>query len=71
MDTLQKIKELVEQMSTDTYKVYNKGNHSASIRARKNAQEIKNLIGTFRKEVLQEIKRHDASGVTEDNVREG
>ena len=35
MDTLQKIKELVEQMSTDTYKVYNKGNHSASIRARK------------------------------------
>jgi Histone H1-like protein Hc1 len=71
MDTLQKIKELVEQMSTDTNKVYNKGNHSAAIRARKNAQEIKNLIATFRKEILQEIKRHDAGGVTEDNVREG
>lgn len=59
METLQRIKELVELMSTDTYKVYNKGNHSASIRARKHAQEIKNLIGIFRKEILIEIKKHD------------
>jgi hypothetical protein len=59
METLQKIKELVELMSSDTIKVYTKGNRSASIRARKYAQEIKNLIGVFRKEVLQEIKKHD------------
>jgi hypothetical protein len=59
METLSKIKELVELMSTDTEKVFNKGNHSASIRARKHAQEIKMLIGTFRKEILDEIKRHD------------
>lgn len=60
METLLKIKELVELMSTDTYKVFQKGNHSASIRARKNAQEVKTLISVFRKEILEEIKKHDA-----------
>jgi|TARA_B100001093_G_C26773613_1_gene991321 hypothetical protein len=59
METLVRIKELVEKMSVDTHKVFDKGNRSASIRARKYAQEIKNLISVYRKEVLDEIKRHD------------
>jgi hypothetical protein len=59
METLSKIKELVEKMSVDTQKVYDKGNRSASIRARKHAQEIKLLIGVYRKEILEEIKKHD------------
>lgn len=59
MDTLKKIKDLVERMSVDTTKVFEKGNRSASIRARKYAQEIKELIPTYRKELLQEIKKHD------------
>lgn len=59
METLKKIKELVEKMSVDTAKVYEKGNRSASIRARKYAQEIKTLIAQYRKEILEEIKRHD------------
>ena len=59
METLGKIKDLVEKMSVDTHKVYNKGNRSASIRARKYAQEVKSLIASFRKEILDEIKRHD------------
>lgn len=59
METLRKIKELVERMSVDTQKVYDRGNRSASIRARKHAQELKTLIGLYRKEVLDEIKRHD------------
>lgn len=59
METLSKIKDLVEKMSVDTHKVFDRGNHSASIRARKYAQEIKNLITDYRKEVLDEIKRHD------------
>jgi hypothetical protein len=59
MEKLARIKELVELISADTYKVYNKGNRSASIRARKHAQEIKTLIGVFRKEILDEIKKHD------------
>jgi hypothetical protein len=46
-------------MSVDTQKVYDKGNRSASIRARKYAQEIKQLIGVYRKEILEEMKRHD------------
>jgi hypothetical protein len=61
METLKKIKDLVEKMSVDTQKVFDKGNRSASIRARKNAQELKTLIGVYRKEVLEEIKRHDAN----------
>jgi hypothetical protein len=59
METLTKIKDLVEKMSVDTHKVYEKGNRSASIRARKYGQEIKNLISLYRKEILDEIKRHD------------
>jgi hypothetical protein len=59
METLKKIKDLVEKMSVDTTKVYEKGNRSASIRARKYAQEIKTLIAQYRKEILEEIKRHD------------
>jgi DNA-binding transcriptional MerR regulator len=58
MESLKKIKELIESMSIDSQKVY-KGNHSASIRARQNAQEVKSLIGEFRKEILAEIKLHD------------
>jgi len=59
METLKKIKDLVEKMSIDTTKVYEKGNRSASIRARKNAQIVKTLIATYRKEIIEEIKRHD------------
>jgi hypothetical protein len=62
METLLKIKELVEKMSVDTQKVYVKGNRSASIRARKYAQEIKTLMTIYRKEVLEEIKKHDNAG---------
>ena len=58
METLKQIKDLVEKMSVDTSKVY-RGNRSASIRARKYAQEIKLLVGQYRKEILEEIKRHD------------
>jgi hypothetical protein len=59
METLKKIKDLVEKMSVDTQKVYEKGNRSASIRARKYAQEIKQLIALYRKDILEEIKKHD------------
>jgi hypothetical protein len=59
METLKKIKDLVELLSVDTNKVFEKGNRSASIRARKYAQEIKELIPQYRKELLQEIKKHD------------
>ena len=58
METVTKIKDLVEKMSVDTNKVFDKGNRSASIRARKYAQEIKSLISVYRKEVLDEIKSH-------------
>jgi predicted Zn-dependent protease with MMP-like domain len=59
METLKKIDELFMKMKVDTEKVYGKGNGSASIRARKYAQEIKQLIGVYRKEILDEMKQHD------------
>ena len=61
MESLKHLKDLVERISIDTKKVFEKGNRSASIRARKNAQEIKNIIGGFRKEILEEMKRRDAA----------
>ncbi len=42
METLIKIKDLVEKMSVDTYKVYHKGNHSASIEQEKMLRKSKN-----------------------------
>ena len=57
METLFKLKELIEKISIDTNKVFKKGNRSASIRVRKNAQELKELITPFRKEILDEITR--------------
>lgn len=58
METLSKIKDLIEKMSVDTQKVYTKGNRSASVRARKHAQEIKSLLSIYRKEILQEIRKN-------------
>jgi len=57
MDTLLKMKSLMEQISIDSDKALIKGNHSASVRARKNAQELKNLVPLFRKEILDSIKK--------------
>ena len=61
METVKTIKDLAEKMSVDTQKVYDKGNRSASIRARKYAQEIKILIAVYRKDILEEMKKHDGT----------
>jgi hypothetical protein len=61
MESLAKIKELVELMSIEANKVFDKRNRSASIRARKYAQEIKILCGEFRKEILAEIQKQDGT----------
>ena len=61
MESLQKIKDLIEKMSVETTKVTQKRNHSASIRARKYAQEIKSLIPVYRKDILKKIKSQNAS----------
>jgi hypothetical protein len=56
METLEKIKELTEQLSVDAMKFY-KGNKSAGTRARKTAQELKSLLQSFRGEILDERKK--------------
>jgi hypothetical protein len=56
METLEQIKTLVETLSVDTTKFYN-GNKSAGTRARKSAQDLKNLLQDLRIEILEERKK--------------
>jgi hypothetical protein len=56
METLEQIKNLVETLSAETTKFYTKGNQSAGTRARKTAQELKELMHTIRKEILNHGK---------------
>jgi hypothetical protein len=58
MDTLEKIKTLTEELSVDTTKFF-KGNNSAGTRARKLAQDLKNLLQKLRTEILEERKKTD------------
>jgi hypothetical protein len=52
METLEKIKSLVETLSNESTKFYEKGNKSAATRARGAAQELRELLKTFRGEIL-------------------
>jgi hypothetical protein len=56
METLEKIKELTEQLSLDVNTFFG-GNNSAGTRARKTSQEIKNLLQQLRSEILGERKK--------------
>jgi hypothetical protein len=56
MKTLEQIKTLVEQLSAETTKFYEKGNKSAGTRARKSAQELRELMQVLRKEILNHSK---------------
>ena len=58
METLEKIKELTEQLSVDVNKFY-AGNKSAGTRARKNAQDLKALLQKLRTEILEHKKSED------------
>lgn len=55
METLEKIKVLTEELSMDATKFF-KGNNSAGTRARKSCQELKDLLQTLRKEILDHRK---------------
>lgn len=56
METIERIKELTESLTLDTGKFY-KGNKSAGTRARGTAQELKELLQSLRKEILDERKK--------------
>lgn len=57
METLEKIKNLTETLSSETTKFFEKNNNSAGTRARKAAQEIKELMQVLRKEILEHSKK--------------
>ena len=56
METLEQLKTLVETLSAETTKFQTKGNQSAGTRARKAAQELKELMQVLRKEILAHNK---------------
>ncbi len=56
METLEKIKELTEELSVDVNKFYG-GNKSAGTRARKTSQDLKTLLQQLRTEILDERKK--------------
>ena len=56
METLEKIKELTEQLSVDVNKFY-AGNKSAGTRARKTSQDLKALLQQLRGEILEDRKK--------------
>ena len=56
METLELLKTKMEELSVDATKFF-KGNNSAGTRARKMAQDIKNLLQTLRVEILEERKK--------------
>ena len=53
MESVSKIKVLVETLENDSAKFVEKGNKSAGVRARKTAQDIKILCQEVRKEILE------------------
>lgn len=55
METLEKIKQIIEVLSVDTTKFY-QGNKSAGTRARKTCQELKTLAQQLRTEILESKK---------------
>lgn len=56
METLELIKQKVEELSGDTTKFY-KGNNSAGTRARKHAQDLKSLLQQLRAEIIENRKK--------------
>jgi len=56
METLEKIKELTEQLSVDVNKFFG-GNNSAGTRARKVSQDLKSLLQLLRSEILEKRKK--------------
>jgi len=57
METLEKIKAIIENLSVDATKFY-QGNKSAGTRARKHCQDLKALAQQLRGEIL-EAKKDD------------
>lgn len=59
METLEKIKNLTQELAIDATKFFEKGNDSAGTRARKLSQDLKSLLQTLRIEILEERKKKE------------
>ena len=59
METLEKIKVKMEELSVDTTKFFQKNNDSAGTRARKTCQELKQLLQKLREDIIKQRKTND------------
>ena len=56
METLSKIENLVTNVKVDAEKFFDKQNKSAGVRARKSAQELKQVLQELRMDILAKSK---------------
>ena len=56
MEIIEKITELVDEIKMYSNKFYQKQNKSAGIRARKSAQELKQVLQELRMDILSKSK---------------
>ena len=59
METLYTIKEKMEKLSLNTTLYFEKDNYQASIRARKTAMELRELMDVLRQDILDERKKRE------------
>lgn len=64
MDKLQHLKEVMDAVSKDSTKFFEKGNKAAGTRARKNLQELKKLAQELRV-AIQDAKANMTTTATE------
>jgi len=57
METLQNLDQLVTKLKEDATKFFEKNNKSAGVRARKGAQQLKQVLQELRKEILETSKQ--------------
>ena len=60
MDTLHKLKELMDQAMDDSTKLFEKGTHSRGRSARKALSELSKLCKAARQEILDKMKEIEA-----------
>ncbi len=63
MGTLEKIKQVMVELESDTTKFFTKGNYSAGTRARKTSQVLKELLQQLREDILAERKKEGEKNV--------
>lgn len=67
MESLDEMRMLMEKITKDAKKVMKYHNYSASVRVRKNAQVLKDLILVFRRDIKKIMREGEKNDTTDDS----